>query len=81
MQPRGAAWQVLVGTGGSSWDAKPGEKTQNPASDRAYAWATTEIHKSGKVDIVAYGFSDDFGSTKVLGRVHFLKFAPASRAQ
>ncbi len=78
MQPRGAAWQVLVGTGGSPWDAKPGETTLHPESDRAYAWATVEVRKSGKVDITAYGFSDTFGPTKVLGRVHVLKSAPAS---
>lgn len=78
MQPRGAAWQVLVGTGGSPWDAKPGEKTLHPESDRAYAWATTEVRKSGKVDITAYGFSDTFGPTKVLGRVNLLKSVPAS---
>lgn len=78
MQPRGAAWQVLVGTGGSPWDAKLGEKTLHPESDRAYAWATTEVRKSGKVDITAYGFSDTFGPTKVLGRVHVLKSIPVS---
>jgi hypothetical protein len=81
MQPRGAAWQVLVGTGGSPWDAKLGEKTLHPESDRAYAWATTEVHMSGRVDITAYGFSDTFGPTKVLGRVHLLRSAPASPTQ
>ena len=69
MQPRGAAWQVLVGTGGSPWDAKPGEKTLHPASDRAYAWASVAIHQSGKVDITAYGFSDTFGPTQVIQRL------------
>ena len=78
MQPQGGAWQVLVGTGGSPWDAKPGEKTLHPESDRAYAWATTEVHQSGKVDITAYGFSDTFGPTQVLGRIHIVKSAPAS---
>jgi len=70
MQPRGAAWQVLVGTGGSPWDAKPGEKTLHPTSDRAYAWASVAVHKSGKVDITAYGFSDTFGATRVIQRLH-----------
>ena len=78
MQPRGTAWQVLVGTGGSPWDAKPGEETLHPESDRAYAWAMTEVHKSGRVDITAYGFSDSFGPTKVLRRVHLVKSAPVS---
>jgi hypothetical protein len=70
MQPRGAAWQVLAGTGGSAWDAKPGEKTLHPASDRAYAWVSVAVRKSGKVDITAYGFSDAFGATQVIQRLH-----------
>ncbi len=78
MQPRGAAWQVLAGTGGSPWDAKPGEATLHPETDRAYAWATVEVRKSGKVDITAYGFSDSFGPTKVLQRVRLVKSVPAS---
>ncbi len=78
MQPRGAAWQVLVGTGGSPWDAKPGEKTLHPESDRAYAWATVEVRKSGKVDLTAYGFSDRYGPTKVLQRIQLAKSAPVS---
>jgi hypothetical protein len=68
-QPRGAAWQVLVGAGGSPWDAQPGELTKNPDTDRAYAWATVSIHQSGKVDVDAYGFSDTYGSTKMLKHV------------
>ncbi len=63
-QPRGAAWQVLVGSGGSPWDAQPGEPTRNPETDRSYAWATVSIHRSGKVDIDAYAFSDSFGPTR-----------------
>ena len=81
MQPRGAAWQILVGTGGSPWDAKLGEDTLHPKTDRAYAWATTEVHQSGKVDITAYGFSDAFGPTKVLQRVQLVKSAPVSPVQ
>ena len=73
MQPKGAAWQVLVGSGGSPWDAQPGEETLNPATDRAYAWATVSIHKSGKVDIRAYGFSDTYGPTKLLKTVVLAK--------
>jgi hypothetical protein len=68
-QPKGSAWQVLVGSGGSPWDAQPGEDTANPSTDRAYAWATVSILKSGKVDINAYGFSDKFGPTKLLKHV------------
>ncbi len=73
MQPRGAAWQVLVGTGGSPWDAKQGETTLHPESDRSYVWASVDIHKSGKVDVTAYGFSDDFGPTKVIRRLRLSK--------
>ncbi len=68
-QPKGAAWQVLVGSGGSPWDAKQGEVTQNPATDRLYAWATVSIHQSGKVELVTYGFDDAYGPTRVLQRV------------
>jgi hypothetical protein len=69
MQPRGSAWQVLVGSGGSPWDAQVGEVTLNPATDRAYAWATVRIHRSGQVDITGYGFSDSFGPTRALQRI------------
>jgi hypothetical protein len=69
MRPKGAAWQVLVGSGGSPFDAKPGEATQNPATDRTYAWATVTVRRSGKVDLTAYGFSDAYGPTRELRRV------------
>jgi hypothetical protein len=68
-QPRGAAWQVLVGSGGSPWDAQPGEVTKNPATDRAYVWATVAIHQSGQVELNAYGFDDHFGPTRQVGHV------------
>jgi hypothetical protein len=68
-QPRGAAWQVLVGSGGSPWDAQPGEVTKNPDTDRVYAWSTVSIHQRGKVDVDAYGFSDVYGATKLLKHV------------
>jgi hypothetical protein len=68
-QPRGGAWQVLVGSGGSAWDALPGQDTLNPATDRVYAWATVSVRKSGKIDIQVYGFSDKFGPTKLLKQI------------
>lgn len=80
-QPRGAAWQVLVGTGGSPWDAKPGEQTLNPESDRSYAWASVDVRRSGTVDITAYGFSDTFGPTKIIQRLHLVRSAPAFPVQ
>ena len=69
MQPKGAAWQVMVGSGGSPFDAKVGETTQNPATDRTYAWATVTIHQSGKVILKAYGFSDTYGPNQVIKRI------------
>ncbi|MGI9135304.1 MAG: hypothetical protein ACR2I0_15410 [Rhodoferax sp.] len=68
-QPRGAAWQVLVGSGGSPWDARPGESTLHPHTDRSYAWATVEVRRSGKVEISAYGFDENFGPTRRLQRI------------
>ena len=65
----GKAWQVLVGSGGSPFDAAPTDLTLNPATDRAYAWATVTVYTSGKVRITAYGFNDQFGPTRVLQSV------------
>jgi len=68
-QPRGAAWQVLVGSGGSPWDALPGDVTKHPETDRLYAWATVSILQSGKVEIDAYGFDDKYGKTQQVKHV------------
>ncbi len=68
-QPTGGAWQVLVGSGGSPFESKQGVASLNPATDRSYAWATVGVHKSGKVDITAYGFNDAYGPTTVLKTV------------
>ena len=68
-QPTGGAWQVIVGAGGSPFDAKLGVASNNPATDRSYSWATVAVRKSGKVDITAYGFSDAYGPTQVLKQV------------
>jgi len=65
----GKAWQVLVGSGGSPFDAAPGTYSVNPATDRDYAWATVRVHASGAVDIKVYGFDDQFGPTKLLQTV------------
>jgi hypothetical protein len=68
-QPRlasgGTAWQVLVGSGGSPFDAAVVD-AKNPWTDRAYAYANVRIFQSGKVQIDAYGFSDTFGPTQVI---------------
>ena len=72
------AWQVLVGSGGSPFDAYRtcagmiggGAATSCPAEpatasqyDRWYAWALVKVHRSGKVDMDLYGFSNTFGPT------------------
>jgi len=69
MQPLGKAWQILVGSGGSPFEAKPTDATLNPDTDRDYAWATIRVHRSGKVHITAYGFDDHYGTTHVLNSV------------
>ncbi len=68
MQPRGHAWQILVGSGGSPFEAVPTDATLSP-TDRYYAWATVKIYKNGKVKISAYGFNDQFGTTRTLQSV------------
>ena len=64
-QPRGNAWQILVGSGGSPFEALPTDATVGPL-DRYYAWATIHVFKNGKVKLYAYGFDEKFGPTKLL---------------
>jgi hypothetical protein len=64
----GTAWQVLVGSGGSPFEAAPNAVTIAP-SDRYYAWAKVDVRKSGKVRITAYGFDDNFGQTHKLQQI------------
>ncbi len=70
MQPRaaqgGKAWQILVGSGGSPFEAKPTDVTLSPKTDRAYAWVTVKVHQSGRVRMTAYGFDDQYGPTQVI---------------
>ncbi len=68
-QPRGRAWQVLVGSGGSPFEALPTDTTINPETDRDYAWATVKVYENGKVKITAYGFNDQLGPTHVIGQI------------
>ena len=58
LAPNGkSAYQVLVGAGGSPFDAASG--TSGLAlNDRMYSWATVKIFKSGKVVMETYGFDD-----------------------
>jgi hypothetical protein len=73
MKPRaqlgGRAWQILVGSGGSPFEAKPSDVTINPNTDRDYAWATVKVYRNGKVKLTAYGFDDQFGPTQVIRSV------------
>jgi hypothetical protein len=71
-QPHRRAYQVIVGSGGSPFDVAIGESSAHPATDRQYVWATVQIHQSGRVDLVAQGFSDRFGPTRVLQRVRLI---------
>ena len=68
-QPRGGAYQVIVGSGGSPFDAKATDATLAPATDRDYAWATVRIHSDGGVDILGYGFDSGFGPTSLLQQI------------
>jgi len=71
-QPRGGAYQVIVGAGGSPFDATAAQAAAgvlvHPATDRDYAWATVKVHADGGVDIHGYGFSAAFGPTQLLGQ-------------
>ncbi|ULH13864.1 metallophosphoesterase (plasmid) [Deinococcus sp. KNUC1210] len=60
----GKAWQVIVGSGGSPFEAKPGD-SQNP-QDRMYAWVTVQVMKNGQVHVDAYGFDEKYGPTQKL---------------
>jgi len=62
----GASWQVLVGSGGSPFEATPTDDTIHPDTDRDYAWATVQVYSKGTVRITAYGFDDQFGPTRRL---------------
>jgi len=69
-QPKGGAYQVLVGAGGSPFEAKSTDVTKNPATDRDYSWATVRVHQDGGVDILGYGFDASFGPTQLLQQIY-----------
>ena len=68
MQPRkaegGKAWQLLVGSGGSPFEARPGESVK--PEDRLYAWADVAVYSTGRVHLKIYGFDEFFGETRVV---------------
>ncbi|NRF95246.1 metallophosphoesterase [Paenibacillus frigoriresistens] len=57
----GSAYQVVVGSGGSPFEAK--KATSNPI-DRDYAYVTVKVYESGKVHFDAYGFDAFYGPTQ-----------------
>ena len=61
----GKAWQVLVGSGGSPFDAATIDSANAP-TDRHYAYANVRVFQSGKVQVDAYGFSDTYGPTQLI---------------
>jgi len=69
-QPRaaqgGKAWQVIVGSGGSPFAAKPG-LAEHP-TDRLYAWAEISVHADGMADVVVHGFDERFGPTQIVDK-------------
>ncbi len=71
-QPKGGAYQVIVGAGGSPFDPTATQAAAgvlaHPATDRDYAWATVKVHADGGVDILGYGFSAAFGPTQLIGQ-------------
>lgn len=66
-----SSYQVIVGAGGSPFDQKTsGAASANPATDRSYSWATVKIHQDGGVDILGYGFDENFGPTQLIGQYY-----------
>ncbi len=64
-QPKGKAWQIIVGSGGSPFEALPHDPTLSP-TDRYYAWATVKVGRHNHVSIRTYGFDDAYGPTRLL---------------
>lgn len=61
--PQGKAYQVMVGSGGSPFDAS---NTSHSPTDRTYAWANVKVYEDGRVHIDCVGFDENYGETKVL---------------
>jgi len=66
-QPRGKAWQIMVGSGGSPFEAGPSAATVSP-TDRYYAWATVAVHRENVV-IQTFGFNAAYGPTHILNTI------------
>jgi len=57
----GSAWQVMVGSGGSPFEAI---QPTGLDTDRMYAWAQVKVRASGKVEIDLWGFDEHYGPTR-----------------
>jgi hypothetical protein len=64
----GKALQVMVGSGGSPFEAKPNDVTVSPQTDRDYAWATVKVFDNGLVTMTTYGFDDHYNATHVIAQ-------------
>ena len=73
-QPRsatgGTAYQILVGSGGSPFDAAASDATKNPAIELEYSWVTVRAHSDGGVDILSYGFDEHFCPPQALEQIN-----------
>ncbi len=65
----GKAWQIMVGSGGSPFSAKPGDG--HGPTDRLYAWALVRIHVSGQVEIEVRGFDEAYGPSRILQTIRY----------
>jgi hypothetical protein len=69
-RPLGGSYQVLVGAGGSPFEAKATDSTINPGTDRSYSWATVKVHQDGGVDLLIWGFDAAFGPTQLYAQYY-----------
>ena len=59
-------YQVLVGSGGSPFDAATAGTSGPQLTDRYYAYAVVRVQADGTVTLQTYGFNDAFGQTVTL---------------
>ena len=83
MQPEGPGadhpWQVLAGSSGAPFEAKPGQ-SNNP-NDRKYAWTLNRVYRSGRVTMEAYGFDEHYGPTGLIERIDLKGPQPSEAAE
>jgi hypothetical protein len=60
-------WQIIVGSGGSPFDAKPGDSAN--VNDRKYVWALVHVYRSGRVVLESYGFDEQFAPTELIEKI------------